>query len=92
MLKAPYLIVGFDVHPQHPQPADVMRRAREALPAFPQVGPLGVENVFYVQVAPSKIDAAYRDVARALFKADQASGGGLRWFVQLCGASDLVGG
>lgn len=92
MPKAPYVIFGFDVDPADPNGAAIIQRVQAALPPMPGLGSVGVENVFFVEAAPSQAYKCYEDIARVLWAEDKANGGALRWFVQLCGTADFAGG
>jgi hypothetical protein len=87
-MNAPYLIVGFDVDPADPNAATVIADVQNS---FPLTGilPLGVENVFAVEVPLSQMNARFQQVRAYLAQQDQAHGGALRWVVQLCHSSEI---
>jgi hypothetical protein len=87
-MNPPYLIVGFDVDPADPNGPTVIEDVQHD---FPLTGilPLGVENVFALEVPLSQMNARFQQVRAYLAQKDQDHGGVLRWVVQLCHSSEI---
>ena len=90
-LKAPYLLVCFDVDPANPAAPTIMQDVQQGFPLM-DILPLGVANVFAVEVPESKLVAKFREVATYCRTTDAAHGNALRWVVQLCRANELSEG
>ena len=88
---APYLIFGFDVDPTHPNPAAVLDDVERNFPPLRPV-PLGLPNLYAVEVPQSRMIARFKALARYLDDKDRQHGRALRWTVQLCRSPELAGG
>jgi hypothetical protein len=91
MPKPPYLLFGFDVDPADPNGPAIIAAVHAGFPPLPGISSLGVENVFLVEVAPSKAAQIFHLVANFLFTEGNSTPA-LRWFVQLCGTADFAAG
>ena len=91
MPNAPYLIFGLDVIAGTRNGPAIIRDVEDNFPISIGITSLGVSNVFLVEVAGSSAPATFRSVATYLNTKDQAVGGRLRWFVQLCRSDEIAG-
>lgn len=92
MLKAPYLIVAFAVAPGTPNADALLQQVEDTIPWSPPPLPLGVENVYAMEVTTANMFKRWDELTNFLDQTDQQNGGVLRWFVQLCQTPDISGG
>jgi hypothetical protein len=88
-LKAPYLIVGFDVDPANPARDSIMSDVELGFPLIGTLLPLGVDNMHAIEVPPSAMTARLRTVIHYLAAKDRQHGGAVRWVAQLCRAPEI---
>jgi hypothetical protein len=88
-VRAPYLIFGFDVDPAVPNADAIIQDVQANFPPLMGIAPLGVANMFVVDVPPSQMLARHALVSQYFAQKDQAHLGVLRWIVQLCRSREV---
>lgn len=83
MHPAPYIIVGFQFPPDAPDAGEILQDIQTEMPRAATFIPLLTPNVGAVSVA-GDMHACLTDVADFFVNLNEARGGVIQWFAQLC--------
>ena len=84
MFPAPYIIVGFFVNPAVPDAGGIIADVQQQLAAIAAGAQLGVPGTIVLRATTANMQGLLGEVANLMVNINQAHGGVVRWFAQLC--------
>jgi hypothetical protein len=84
VFPAPYIIVGYFVPPDLADAAGVIADIEQQLGTIATDAPLSVPGAVVLRATTANMQGLLDDVANTMVNINEANGGVVRWFAQLC--------